>query len=169
MTGSYLGNFLQDTFPANTYIQRSANSSPADAEAKAISNRYVSPSSLVNFSVLTQTQEYTRAQRFSVVTVPSAASITLNFANSNFFSIDPVDHDITLNNPTGMPETGTSQYFSIYFKQGSTGGTISYGNTFVSKSGSDNTLSVGNNAVDVLHGVVLPSGNVEITMNKNIS
>jgi hypothetical protein len=93
-------------------------------------------------------QTYTAAQRGSITALTDAATIAVDFADSNFFSVT-LDGNRTLANPSNMV---AGQSGAIFITQDAvTGGrTLSYDTYWEFAGGIAPTLSSATNAVDVL-------------------
>lgn len=112
---------------------------------------------------------FTKAQRGSLPTVAYAATITLDFSDSNSFNIGQLTGNLTLANPTNMPAANETQSGSIFFQQDATGNRIlTLGSNF-KWAGTAGTLSTGANAKDRLDYVVDAAGLINVSLAKGIA
>ncbi len=111
------------------------------------------------------TNTWTAGQRGQVTTVTYAGTTTLNLDDSNFFTIT-LTGNILLANPTNQV---AGQSGSIWLVQDATGSrTLSLGSNFKTSLGSAIELTTTANAVDRLDYVVRSSGNVEVSIAKDL-
>jgi hypothetical protein len=115
---------------------------------------------------------YTAAQRFDANNITNAggdgyggSTVTLNFANNNYFDID-LANNIVLANPTNISNT---QGGSIFLTQDSTGNrTVTFGSYWRFPSGAAPSLSTAGNAQDRLDYVVKSSNTIHASVTLDL-
>jgi len=111
-------------------------------------------------------QTWTAAQRGEVTALTSAATITINMADSNNFSCT-LAHNATFANPTNLT---AGQSGSIFLTQDATGSrTASWGTNWDFAGGTAPTLTTTASAVDRVDYVVLDSSNIHAVATLNLS
>ena len=102
-------------------------------------------------------QTFTAGQRGEVTTLTDAATITVDFADSNNFTVTLGDNR-TLGNPTNQV---AGQSGSIFVVQDGTGSrTLAYSSDWEFAGGTAPTLSTAASAVDRIDYIVRASGNI---------
>lgn len=115
---------------------------------------------------------YTAAQRFDANNITNAggdgfggSTVTLNFANNNYFDID-LANNIVLANPTNISNT---QGGSIFLTQDATGSrTVTFGSYWRFPSGAAPSLSTAANAQDRLDYVVKSSNTIHTSVTLDL-
>ena len=102
-------------------------------------------------------QTFTAAQRSSITTLTSGATVTPDFAASNNYTLT-LDQNLTIANPTNLT---AGQSGSIFLVQDGTGSrTASWGSYWDFAGGTAPTLSTGANVVDRVDYVVRSSTSI---------
>lgn len=111
-------------------------------------------------------QSFTAAQRGSISALTSAATVTIDMAVANNFSIT-MGHNVTLANPTNLT---AGQSGCIYISQPSSGGpyTMAYGSNWDFAGGTAPVLSTAASAVDVLVYAVRSNSSIAATLIKDV-
>jgi hypothetical protein len=110
-------------------------------------------------------QTFTAGQRGGVTALTDAATIVLNFNDSNYFSVT-LGGNRVLDNPSNAV---AGQSGAIFITQDGTGGrTLSYGGNWSWSDGNAPTLSLSPNAVDVLIYMVLSPTSIVGHVMKNV-
>ena len=108
-------------------------------------------------SALGTAQTFTAGQRGEITTLTDAATVLVDFANSNHFSIT-LGGNRTLDNPTNQV---AGQSGSLFVVQDATGSrTLAYSSDWEFAGGSAPTLSTAASAVDRIDYIVRASGNI---------
>lgn len=107
-------------------------------------------------------QSYTAGQSGGEVTLTSATTVTPDFDDGNFFSLE-IDHTATLANPSNIV-VGKSG--SIFIPQGSTGGTLAYGSYWDFAGGITPALSTGTGVVDRLDYTVRTTTSIHAVLTR---
>jgi hypothetical protein len=103
------------------------------------------------------TQTYTAAQRGEITTLTDAATVAVDFADSNNFSVT-LGGGRTLGNPTNQV---AGQSGSLFVVQDGTGSrTLAYSSDWEFAGGTAPTLSTAASAVDRIDYIVRASGNI---------
>jgi hypothetical protein len=111
-------------------------------------------------------QTYTAAQRAEVTALTSGTNISIDFADSNNFSVT-LAHNATFDNPTNIV---AGQSGSIFITQDGTGSrTGSWGSYWDFAGGTAPTLTTTASAVDRVDYVVLDSTNIHAVATLNYS
>jgi len=110
-------------------------------------------------------QTFTAGQRGGVTALTDAATIVLNFNDSNYFNVT-LGGNRVLDNPSNAV---AGQSGAIFITQDGTGGrTLSYGGNWSWSDGNAPTLSLSPNAVDVLIYMVLSPTSIVGHVMKNV-
>jgi len=111
-------------------------------------------------------QTFTAAQRAEITTLTDAANISVDFADSNNFTVTLAGLR-TLDNPTNQV---AGQSGSIFVVQDATGSrTLAYGTDYEFAGGTAPTLSTAANAVDRIDYIVRASGSIHCVFTANYS
>jgi len=117
-------------------------------------------------AVLTAVQTYTAGQRGEITALTSAASVTIDMADSNHFSCT-MAHNITFANPTNITAGQTG---SIFLTQDGTGSrTASWGGYWDWAAGTAPTLTTTAAAVDRIDYVVRTTTSINAVATLNLS
>ena len=117
-------------------------------------------------AVLTAVQTYTAGQRGEITALTSAASVTIDMADSNHFSCT-MAHNITFANPTNITAGQTG---SIFLTQDGTGSrTASWGTYWDWAGGTAPTLTTTAAAVDRIDYVVRTTTSINAVATLNLS
>jgi len=109
-------------------------------------------------AVLASDQVWGGAQRATITALTSAASITIDFGDSNSFSLTTGHAAIAFANPTTEV---AGQSGSIFITQGSTGCTApTWGNQWFFPGGTAPTLTSGQNSIDRIDYTVQEAGKI---------
>lgn len=122
--------------------------------------------SWATYAGLDTAQTWTKGQRGEVTALTDAASISVDFADSNNFSVT-LGGNRTLANPTNVV---AGQSGAIFISQDGTGSrTLAYGSFWDFTGGTAPTLSTAASAVDVLVYTVRGASNIAATLITNLS
>lgn len=111
-------------------------------------------------------QTFTAGQRAEVTALTDAATISVDFADSNNFSVT-LGGNRTLGNPTNQV---AGQSGSIFVTQDGTGGrTLAYSSNWDFAGGTAPTLSTAANAIDRIDYIVRASGSIHAVLTKAFS
>lgn len=111
-------------------------------------------------------QTFTAGQRGEVTTLTDAATIAVDFADSNNFAVT-LGGNRTLGNPTNQV---AGQSGSIFVIQDGTGGrTLAYSSDWEFAGGAAPTLSTAASAVDRIDYIVRASGSIHAVLTKAFS
>lgn len=88
----------------------------------------------------------------ALVSLTSGTTINIDCSTGQQFIVDPLNHNATVAAPTNMVD---GKVYTVYFAQGSTGGTLSFNSAY--KLSPTPTASVGVDEVDILSFVKRPS------------
>ena len=106
-------------------------------------------------------QTWTGAQRATVTALTSATTISINFNDSNDFSLT-MAHDATLDTPTGTEVAG--QHGSIFITQdATTPRTLSFNAAYLWVGGTDATITATTSAKDTIDYRIRADGVVELS------
>ena len=120
----------------------------------------------VGDALLGTAQNWTAAQRGEITALTSAATITIDMADSNNFSCT-LAHNATFANPSNLT---AGQSGSIFLTQDGTGSrTASWGTDWDFAGGTAPTLTTTASAVDRIDYVVLDSSNIHAVATLNLS
>jgi hypothetical protein len=115
------------------------------------------PDATGTVALLSLAQSYTAAQRGEITTLTDAATIAVDFADSNNFSVT-LGGGRTLGNPTNQV---AGQSGSLFVVQDGTGSrTLAYSSDWEFAGGTAPTLSTAASAVDRIDYIVRASGNI---------
>jgi hypothetical protein len=103
------------------------------------------------------TQSFTAAQRGEITTLTDAATIAVDFADSNNFSVT-LGGGRTLDNPTNQVAGQSGSLFVV--QDGSGSRTLAYSSDWEFAGGTAPTLSTAASAVDRIDYIVRASGNI---------
>ena len=117
-------------------------------------------------AVLTAVQTYTAGQRGEITALTSAASVTIDMADSNHFSCT-MAHNITFANPSNLTAGQTGSIFLIQDGTGSR--TASWGSYWDWVGGTAPTLTTTAAAVDRIDYVVRSSTSINAVATLNLS
>jgi hypothetical protein len=118
------------------------------------------------YGLLDGAQTWTKGQRAEVTALTDAATIAVDFADSNNFSVTLAGNR-TLGNPTNQV---AGQSGSIFITQDATGSkTLAYGANWDFAGGAAPTLSTAANAVDRLDYIVRANGSIHAVLTKAFS
>ena len=120
----------------------------------------------VGDAVLATDQVWGGAQRATITALTSAASITINFGDSNSFSLTTGHASIAFANPSTEV---AGQSGSIFITQGSTGCTDpTWGDQFFFPGGSAPTLTSGEDSIDRIDYTVQEAGKIHCVASLDI-
>lgn len=118
------------------------------------------------YGAIDTAQTWTKGQRGEVTTLTDAATIAVDFADSNNFAVT-LGASRTLGNPSNQV---AGQCGSIFVIQDGTGGrTLSYSSDWEFAGGTAPTLSTAANAVDRIDYIVRASGSIHAVLTKAFS
>ena len=115
------------------------------------------------YGAIDTAQTWTKGQRAEVTALTDAATIAVDFADSNNFSVT-LGGNRTLGNPTNQV---AGQSGSLFVTQDGTGNrTLSYSSDWEFAGGAAPTLSTAANAVDRIDYIVRASGSIHAVLSK---
>ena len=167
----------QGTAVANAYIGSTIDATKiADGTVTSTEFQYINTLSSnaqtqinakgVGDALLGTAQTFTAGQRGEITALTSAATVTINMADSNHFSCT-MAHNITFANPTN---TTAGQTGSIFLTQDGTGSrTASWGANFDWATGTAPTLTTTAAAVDRIDYVVRSATSIQAVATLNLS
>ncbi len=151
------------TVTVDTVASQASGALPKSGGTMTGAITFAAGQTISGYGAIDTAQTWTKGQRAEVTALTDAATIAVDFADSNNFSVT-LGGNRTLGNPTNQV---AGQSGSLFVTQDGTGNrTLSYSSDWEFAGGAAPTLSTAANAVDRIDYIVRASGSIHAVLTK---